>query len=618
MPPDEVRAAFARLQNGSDVRGVALQLAADGPAITLTPAVAFFLGRAFARSLARGDFCKESLPNTRPRVSVGMDPRMSGGTLKAALLAGLMDGGADVEDCGLATTPAMYYALRLPSCAGVVTEGGEQAAAPATKKSPATLQKEEEEAEAAASADPLALSKRSPPLGSVMITASHMPSINNGLKFFAMPQGGLEKPQIAALLKQAGDEAAEALAGAPLGDPAADFGLVLQRALALPGLSPASSSPPSSSSPRLTRRPLLEQYAAHLRRVIVNGAGGGAPRPLEGMRIVVDAGNGSGGFFAARVLEPLGANTQGSQFLDPDGRFPNHPPNPEDARAMASACEACAKAGADLGVVFDTDVDRAAIVDAQGRAINGNRFIALMAAVALREKPGTTIVTDSVTSDGLAEFIKARGGKHLRFKRGYRNVIGKGVELNAAGIDCALMMETSGHGALADNHFLDDGAHLAVKALVEAVRMRQQAGGGGKGGGGLEALVADLREAKEAGEFRLKIRAPVSGGGEDFKAFGKRVLQAFHDWVASGEAAADWQLEPENHEGWRVRVGGGDGERARGWLLLRQSLHDPLLVLNVESDDEGGVKDGAGRVRAWAEASGFTSGAASLDLSALP
>jgi len=68
-----------------------------------------------------------------------------------------------------------------------------------------------------------------------------------------------------------------------------------------------------------------------------------------------------------------------------------------------------------------------------------------------------------VTSNGLTKFITDLGGKHLRFKRGYKNVIGKGIELNKQGVDCHLMMETSGHGAVKDNWFLDDGAFLAVQ-----------------------------------------------------------------------------------------------------------------------------------------------------------
>jgi hypothetical protein len=74
----------------------------------------------------------------------------------------------------------------------------------------------------------------------------------------------------------------------------------------------------------------------------------------------------------------------------------------------------------------------------------------------------------------------------------------------------------------------------------------------------------------------------------DFQAVGSAVLQSFHDWVqaGAGSAGSSWSLESVNHEGWRVNVDEGAGKR--GWLLLRQSLHDPLLVLNVESDVQGG------------------------------
>ncbi|CAN0380360.1 unnamed protein product, partial [Hapterophycus canaliculatus] len=85
---------------------------------------------------------------------------------------------------------------------------------------------------------------------------------------------------------------------------------------------------------------------------------------------------------------------------------------------------------ADLGIVLDTDVDRSGVVDRNGEAINRNRLIAFLATVVLRNSPGTTIVTDSTTSNGLKRFIEARGGKHLRFKKGYKNVIDKAIALN--------------------------------------------------------------------------------------------------------------------------------------------------------------------------------------------
>jgi phosphomannomutase len=101
-------------------------------------------------------------------------------------------------------------------------------------------------------------------------------------------------------------------------------------------------------------------------------------------------------------------------------------------------------------------------------------------------------VTDSVTSDGLATFITSLGGKHFRYRRGYKNVIDKGVELAAQGVDAPLMIETSGHGAMAANHYLDDGAYLAVKVLIEAGR-RKLAGEGPVEQLVVRALDASLR-----------------------------------------------------------------------------------------------------------------------------
>lgn len=142
--------------------------------------------------------------------------------------------------------------------------------------------------------------------------------------------------------------------------------------------------------------------------------------------------------------------------------FPNHIPNPGDKTAMALTRAAVLENKADLGIVFDTDVDRSGVVDSQGNPINGDRLIALMSAIVLKEHPGTTIVTDARTSMALTRFISDRGGNHCLYRVGYRNVIDKGVHLNQDGIETHLMMETSGHGALKENHFLDDGESFAV------------------------------------------------------------------------------------------------------------------------------------------------------------
>ena len=368
--------------------------------------------------------------------------------------------------------------------------------------------------------------------GTAMITASHLPYDKNGLKF--MRAGGLDKKDIADILRRAGE---------------GDY--------------------PTGHAGQAHRMDFMEEYAALLRRRIIEGAGLGG-MPLVGLHIIVDAGNGAGGFFASKVLEPLGANTRGSLYLEPDGRFPNHAPNPEDERAIGAILGAVRETGADLGIIFDTDVDRAGAVLSDGRALNRNRLIAMIAAIVLRDHPGTTIVTDSITSTGLARFIAARGGVHRRFRRGYKNVIDEAIRLNAAGQDAQLAMETSGHGALAENYFLDDGAYLMVKLVIELARAKRR-------GESLSRLIDGLDEPAESREYRMAL------AGDDFAAYGKAILSDLARFVEKTDGLA---LAPDNFEGLRADA---DASRGDGWFLLRMSLHEPLMPLNIESNSPGGV-----------------------------
>ena len=284
----------------------------------------------------------------------------------------------------------------------------------------------------------------------------------------------------------------------------------------------------------------------------------------------MDAGNGAGGFYADLVLKPLGADTTGSQFLEPDGSFPNHIPNPENETAMQSVCAAVKENHADFGIIFDTDVDRAGAVSSDGEEINRNRLIALISAILLEEHPGSYIVTDSVTSDGLASFIAAHGGVHHRFKRGYKNVINESKRLNAEGKYSPLAIETSGHAALKENYFLDDGAYLVTRLLIALAKCAKE-------GKDLMALIADLPEPREAAEIRLKF-VP----GCDFKALGAGLLKELQEYVGKTPYLSP---APNNIEGVRINF---DGEHGDGWALVRMSLHEPILPINVESNRTGG------------------------------
>ena len=494
---------YKKLQNGSDIRGVALE-GIEGQHINLTEEVCRNIGRGFALWLI-----KKSGKTDNIRVAVGRDSRLSGETLCRWICEAMVQQGLHVTDFGMASTPAMFMST--------VTEGYQFD-------------------------------------GSVMITASHLPFNRNGFKFFTK-DGGLEKGDIKEILTYAEGES-------------------------VTGLKPGS----------LVCGQFMDTYAKILADKI--RAATGEDKPLAGFRIVVDAGNGAGGFYADKVLKPLGANTEGSRYLEPDGSFPNHIPNPENKEAMESITEAVRESNADLGIIFDTDVDRAGAVLSDGSELNRNRIIAMLAAILLREHPGTTIVTDSITSTGLANFIESKGGIHHRFKRGYRNVINESIRLNGLGQDSQLAIETSGHGAFKENYFLDDGAYIVTKLLIELAR-------GKKNGYTLESLIAELEEPAESVEFRMNILL------EDFKPYGQQVID---DLTAYALNQPGWSLAPSNYEGVRVNL---DEAHGNGWFLLRLSLHDPLLPLNIESNTVGGCKQIAG------ELAGFLAKYSNLDASSL-
>lgn len=370
--------------------------------------------------------------------------------------------------------------------------------------------------------------------GAIQLTASHHPFYRNGLKFFT-PDGGLDAADIETILMAAQDDL----------------------------------HPDDMPGGTIQTVEFMRQYAAGLRQMICDGVGG--DRPLEGFHIVVDAGNGAGGFYAGEVLAPLGADVSGSRYLEPDGMFPNHIPNPEDKEAMASIREAVLTSHADLGVIFDTDVDRAGCVDAHGEEINRNRLVSLASAIALEGHTGGTIVTDSVTSDGVHEFIESTlGGRHHRFRRGYKNVINEAQRLCAQGIDCPLAIETSGHAALRENFFLDDGAYLMTRIIIKMAVLRRQ-------GRALEDLIAGLKTPAEEAEARLSL------SGDDFAAYGQRIIDDLADFA---QRQPGLTLAPDNREGVRVCCGPEAGD---GWFLLRLSVHDPIMPCNLESDHTGGV-----------------------------
>ena len=122
-----------------------------------------------------------------------------------------------------------------------------------------------------------------------------------------------------------------------------------------------------------------------------------------------------------------------------------------------------------------------------------------------------------------------------------------------------------------ENHFLDDGAYLVSKLLIELAKSKLA-------GKSLTDLIANLKEPVESEEFRIGI------GLEDFKTHGNLIIDRLQAFATS---QADWQIVPNNYEGIRISCSSASED---GWFLLRLSLHDPVIPLNIESNVKGGVK----------------------------
>ncbi len=524
--------SYKHLQNGSDIRGVAIipeDFNVNSP-LSRTQNLLARYGEEMLSSCSSKEETKQKTLTERAicdiaqgfykwlsnkkgmklfKIAIGHDSRLSAHTIKETLISSfLIKDNVIIFDAGLTSTPAMFMSTKFA----------------------------EYDCDAA-----------------IMITASHLPYDRNGFKFFTR-EGGLNKDDISDVIN-----------------------LAEQNIYMPTNKSPEKGLKSEAAKVDLVQKiDLTDSYARFLRDKIKNDVANEEDyeKPLSSLHIVVDAGNGAGGFFVDKILKPLGANTEGSQFLEPDGMFPNHVPNPEDNTAMLSICNAVIANKADLGIIFDTDVDRISAVDKYGKSINRNSIIALSATLIADESPNTTIVTDSITSVHLSDFLeKTLNLKHLRYMRGYKNVINKAIELNDNEIDSQLAIETSGHAAFKENFFLDDGAYLAVKIVIKAALLA-------KSSLSLDVLLDTLKQAKEQEEIRFPILS------EDFAACGDEVLNHLERWIIKHSEEYNISITAPNYEGVRLEF---KSERIMGWALLRKSLHDPIMPLNIECDVENGL-----------------------------
>ena len=199
-------------------------------------------------------------------------------------------------------------------------------------------------------------------------------------------------------------------------------------------------------------RDILATYEAEL---------GGAFRFERKLKVVVDCGNGVMGPVVPGILRAFGHHVE-ELYCEPDGRFPNHLPDPEVPAYMADLMRTVKSTGADLGLGFDGDGDRVGLIDETGRKISADWLIAIFARDLLRRYPGGKVRYDVKCSDFLEDFIRAHGGEPVMGRTGHSI-----LKQDMKEMDAILGGELSGHIVFGREwHLIDDSLYSALKVMA--------------------------------------------------------------------------------------------------------------------------------------------------------
>ena len=270
------------------------------------------------------------------------------------------------------------------------------------------------------------------------------------------------------------------------------------------------------------------------------------------LKLVLDGGNGAGGPLAIRFYEALGCEVV-PLFCEPDGRFPNHHPDPTVPKNLVDLQKKVIAVGADLGIAFDGDADRIGAVSATGQILFGDHLVLYFARDILREIPGATIISEVKSSQVLYDTLAKWGARPIIWKTGHSLIKAKLKETHAA-----LAGEMSGHMFFAHRFFGFDDALYAGARLMEGLSTRDES---------LDQFLASLPEAVNTPEIRVDCA--------DDKKFG--IVEKF-----IAEAKARYGSAVLDIDGARVKMHGG-------WGLLRASNTQPVLVLRFEAPDRAGL-----------------------------
>src|SRR4051794_27316751 len=289
---------------------------------------------------------------------------------------------------------------------------------------------------------------------------------------------------------------------------------------------------------------LLADYAAYLRRLVdLSG--------IRRLKVVVDAGNGMGGYTVPAVLGdaklPALPLEIVPMYFELDGSFPNHEANPLEPKNIVDLQQRVVAEGADLGLAFDGDADRCFVVDAEGNAVPPSAVTALVATRELAKSPGATIIHNLITSRAVPEIVREHGGAPLRTRVGHSF-----IKAEMARTQAVFGGEHSAHYYFRDFWFADTGMLAAMHVLAALGEQSRP----------LSELAAAYSRYAASGEINSTVRDAAD------RMAAVRTAFADEDGVVVDEL-----------DGLTVELPDG------AWFNLRASNTEPLVRLNVEAPD---------------------------------
>ena len=300
-------------------------------------------------------------------------------------------------------------------------------------------------------------------------------------------------------------------------------------------------------------QPIIPEYLSFLKEQFLSVR-------ADGLRVVIDCGNGAASLVAKDALEQLGCQVTGL-YCELDGHFPNHHPDPTVVENLADLISKVNEMKAHVGIGYDGDADRIGVIDEQGGILWGDRLLLLFAREVLEENPGSTFISEVKASQVFYDDIPKRGGRVIMWKTGHSIIKAKMKEEKAV-----LAGEMSGHVFFADRYYGYDDAVYASCRLIEILVKQQKP---------LSSLLSDVPDTVVTPEIRVDC-----SDDQKFRLVAA-VTQRLQEIAALQDCnTADLPIrELITIDGIRVRFD-------YGWGLIRASNTQPALVLRFEATSQ--------------------------------